>query len=76
MSISTVRRCEHCTAILPPMARCDGEALPKESLAQIVLETVEFAGDDGRKHRGRMPRVCLERYRGDDGRVHLPAITA
>ncbi len=76
MNVSTVRRCEHCAAILPPMAHCDGEALPKEGLAQIAMEPAEFVGDDGRKQRLVIPRACLARYRGDDGRVRLPVLTA
>jgi len=74
--ISTVRRCEHCAAILPPDAHCDGEALPEEALAQIAMEPAEFVGDDGRKQRCVIPRVCLERYRAADGRVRFPVLTS
>lgn len=76
MSVSTVRCCEHCGAFLPPMARCDGEALPKEALAQIALENVEWINDDGDKATGRIPSVCVERYRDTDGRVRFPEVVA
>lgn len=74
--IATVRICQHCGATLPPMALCDGEALPEEALAQIVMERAEFVGDDGRKQRLVIPRACLERYRDTDGRVRFPEIVA
>lgn len=74
--ISTVRRCQRCAAILPAMAFCDGAGLPEEPLAQIEMAPVEFTLPNGVKQRGVIPTVCLQRYRGEDGRVRFPEITS
>lgn len=57
---------------MPAEARCSGAALPKEQLAALVTEKIEWIDDYGAKIAGRLPKVCADFYRDKDGRVRLP----
>lgn len=71
--VGAIRRCAFCAALLPPTAYCDGEALPDEALAQLVMVKCEFT-HGGRKRHCVLPRLCLERYRGADGVVRFEEV--
>lgn len=72
MSVVTVLICQHCGATLPPDAQpCDGSALePGEAYA---VEQIEWRSDDGEPVSSRLPKRCVERWRGDDGKVRWPS---
>lgn len=71
--VAKAQRCDRCGASLPPdAAPCDGLLMPREPLAAVPLEEIEWRNAEGERVHSRAPKLCVERYRGADGKVRWP----